>query len=133
MTKLRSALAMAQLPALYTFEDRSREETPVAVKLFMLGSGATWLITEACAQITNGDGYPEYLPLTRLSATVADDVIMFGYADLSGFGQDAELGYVSLNELEAIKMGSIPAVELDAWFKPKSLAALIDERGAIVA
>ncbi len=73
--------------------DRPAEETPVVVKYFTPDAAATWFICDG-HKIENGDW------------------LLFGFADL-GDREMAELGYVSLKELESLSGGLGLPVERD--------------------
>jgi len=100
MKLLTKALEKA-LPALYS-QDGKGDEAIVYAKFFNPMGAATWFVTE-------------YDPENR---------IFFGYADLFGQGPDggAELGYVSLDELQAVKLPLGLGIERDIHFTPKTLA-----------
>lgn len=86
------------VPPLYSQED---VVDPVVVcKLFTPMSSWTWLLTE-------------YDPAENMA---------FGFCYDSTYPDGAELGYVSITELESLKKGGIPAVERDLYFKPKPLS-----------
>ena len=88
---------------LYSQDDK-KENTLVLCKFF-LGS-YTWYITE---------GSPE-----------GNDFTLFG---MTCNGEDAEFGYISLNELEALKTKGALALEVerDLHFEPITLEALAAE------
>ncbi len=98
-------------PRLYATEKVKAEDKKVHARLFALGSAATWLITE-------------YDPEERVA---------FGYADLYGQGREggAEWGCVSIDELESLRFGIIPRVELDLHFTPKKFSECVHEDGRI--
>lgn len=100
MKLLTKAIEKA-LPALCG-QDGKGDEAIVHLKLFNPMGAATWFITE-------------YDP---------EDRIFFGYADLHGHGPEggAELGYVSLAELEGLKLPFGLGIERDIHFTPKTLA-----------
>jgi hypothetical protein len=103
MSKLIPAAVAATIPALYAQEEI--EDPIVHVKLFALASGATWYLTEFSALAP--DGTPN---------------LGFGLCCLS-LGGD-ELGYVSLDELEALRWCGIPRVERDVFFTPTPLSTI---------
>ena len=86
----------AGLPALYATDGQGRD---ALARVRYFGPGATqWLITE-------------YDPTTGEA---------FGYAEIVPGG--GELGYVSLPELEQVRVGPLGAVvERDLHFEPKTL------------
>ena len=89
------------VPALYAQQD---VENPIVhTKLFTPCSSWTWLITE-------------YDPADNLA---------FGYCYDASYPDGAELGYVSITELESLRLRGIPAVERDLWFEPKPLSEAI--------
>lgn len=92
----------SKIPALYSQD--GKEDPKVHIKLFTPASGWTWLLTE-------------YNP---------DEKMAFGFAYNSRNPEGAELGYVSISELESLKnrqLGGIPMVERDIHFTPKTLSA----------
>jgi hypothetical protein len=108
---LLTATIEKTLPPLYATEDVHADDKMVRLRLFALGSAATWLITE-------------YDPGER---------VFFGYADLSGQGLagGAEWGYIPLDELEALRFGPVPRVERDRFFTPARFADCITSDGRI--
>jgi len=99
--KLITKTIEKKIPALYA-QDGKGEDAIVHLKLFNPCGAATWFITE-------------YDPETRTA---------FGYADLHGARPDggAELGYVSLDELESIRLPFGLKIERDLHWKPCTLA-----------
>jgi hypothetical protein len=78
-------------------QDGKGDAAIVHAKLFALGSGATWYVTE-------------YDPKTNEA---------FGY--VTGLQED-ELGYISISELESLKyLGTVPRVERDLDWTPCTL------------
>jgi len=93
--KLMTADLRTQLPFLYTNED---VVDPIAIaKYFTPWAGWTWYATEF-------DGKDTF----------------FGLVD----GQDKELGYFSLSELESISGPVGLKIERDLWFEPTPLSEL---------
>ena len=76
--------------------DRPAEETAIVVKYFTPDAAASWFIC---------DGHK----------TESGDWLLFGFADL-GDREMAELGYVSLQELESIRGGLGLPVERDLYY-----------------
>lgn len=101
----------ATTPKLYSTDGTSFDDKTIHARLFALGSAATWLIAE-------------YDP---------DERVVFCYCDLYGTGPQggAEWGYTSLEELEELKFGLIPRVEVDAYFTPKPFKECISTGGLI--
>lgn len=96
------------LPPLYSQE--KVKDPMVKVKFFNPTGSATWWIIEGEWEKHTEDG-DEYL----------DDYIMFGYCML--FGPDeAELGYVSMNELQAIKGRFGLGIERDLYWSAQLLS-----------
>lgn len=87
-----------RLPSLGSTE--AEKDPVVRCKLFTPFSGWTWLLTE-------------YDPKTHTA---------FGFCYDASFPVGAELGYVSIEELESLRFCGVPAVERDRWFKPKPLS-----------
>lgn len=98
------------LPPLDSTDSTPFAEKTIHARLFALGSPSTCLIAE-------------YDP---------EDKVAFGYADLFGGGQDAEWGYVSIEELESLKFMGIPRVEVDAHFTPRPFAECVRPDGTII-
>ena len=94
--KLLTAKIKAALPPLYSTEDTPCEDKQVVVKFFNPMGSQTWEIVEGSQQ----DG---------------GDWLLFGKCDL-GYG--AEWGYVSLSELEAIKLPMGLGIERDIAVGP---------------
>jgi hypothetical protein len=87
-----------KIPALYAQED-ARDAT-VHVRLFTPWAGWTWLLTE-------------YDRKERLA---------FGYCYNAFAPHDAELGYVSIEELESVKGPFGLFIERDVCFEPMPLS-----------
>ena len=85
------------VPPLY--EQQDVEDPIVHTKLFTPCRSWTWLITE-------------YDPENKLA---------FGFCYDASYPDGAELGYVSITELESLRLRGCPAVERDLWFEPKRL------------
>lgn len=107
---LTQQLDSLKIPSIASTAEQSEDKHKVYARLFALGSAATWLII----------GYDP------------KDRMLFGYADLYGGGDCAEWGYISLDELEALKFGSIPKVERDRSFKKQLFPLCVRENGAII-
>ena len=88
--------------------DRPAEETPIVCKYFTPDAAATWYVCDG-HKIENGDW------------------LLFGFCDL-GDPQMAELGYVSLKELESIRGGLGLPVERDLYYSG-TLADVLSEYG----
>jgi hypothetical protein len=93
--KLMTAAVRKALPPLYANAKKPLEDAVVVVKFFSPYAQMTWYVTEF-------DGRDS----------------MFGYCDLGMGG--AEWGYISLSELESLKVcrGRVQAVERDICWKP---------------
>ena len=126
---LRKKLEQAGLPMLDANAKTPTNEIMVKARLFALASGATWLITEANAVTKDG----KEKSLADATNDDLDDVMMFGYADLYQQGRvgGAEFGYISLAELESMRLGPIPRVEFDSHFTPKPFAECVHPDGRI--
>jgi len=95
MSKLISKEMLKTIPALYDTEDI---DDPIChVKLFTPDSSWSWYITEISQE---------------------DNNYCFGYV----IGLDAELGYFTLSEIEAVKGPLGLAVQRDKFFKPTHLS-----------
>jgi len=106
--KLLTKTLQKQLPPLYSQEEV--EDPIVRAKFFNPCGAATWWITEGSWQ-----GEPE-------NGNPGEDYTMFGLCDLGmGF---PELGYVSMNELQAVKGPLGIGIERDLYWTPKSLSAV---------
>ena len=104
--KLLTAKIKAALPPLYSTEDTPCEDKQVVVKFFNPLGSQTWEIVEGSEE---PDG----------------EWLLFGKCDL-GFG-GAEWGYVSLSELQAIKLPMGMGIERDICVNSE----LHDEWGAM--
>ena len=104
--KLLTAKIKGALPPLYSTEDTPCEEKKVVVKFFNPLGSQTWEIVEGSRQDSG-------------------DWLLFGKCDL-GFG-GAEWGYVSLSELQAIKLPMGMGIERDICVNSE----LHDEWGAM--
>ena len=91
--KLFTKEILNKLPPLYTNSEKSMEETKVILKLFNPCGAGTWYITE-------------YDPEEKLA---------FGFANL-GDSECAELGYVSIQELEDFRGPLGLGIERDMHF-----------------
>lgn len=96
----------AMFPKLYETEDKSPEEVHVIAKFFNPTGPGTWFAVE-------------YDPEER---------IFFGYVNL-GDPDCAELGYFSLDELEAVKLPFGLRIERDLYFGNHSLAEVMEKKG----
>jgi hypothetical protein len=104
--KLLTKEILKKLPPLYANENLSPEETKVIVKFFNPCGAATWYATE-------------FEPETGT---------FFGYVNL-GNRDFAELGYFSLEELEAIRLPGGLGIERDIHFGYEhSLADVMNNR-----
>ena len=100
------------LPQLHSTDSTPLAEKTIVARLFALGCAATWLVAEYDQQQN----------------------LAFGYADLFGQGEagGAEWGYVSIDELEELKMMGIPRVEVDRHFTPKPFKDCVRPDGSII-
>lgn len=108
-----------RLPKLYTNEEIGLKAL-AQVKFFTPSSNWTWYASEASAVMQDGT----YKSLTDVDPndTTIQDVIFFGLVD----GDELELGYFSLSELEEVGGGLMLPVERDRHFTPTSLEELQD-------
>lgn len=88
--------------------ERPADQTPIVVKYFTPDAGCSWFIT---------DGTQEN-----------DDWRLFGFCDI-GDPQMAELGYVMLSELQAVRGGLRLPVERDLYFPETMLAEVLKRYG----
>ena len=93
-----------KLPELYANEQKKAEDTPVIVKFFDPTGSWTWYATEGSKE--------------------GDDFIFFGYVR----GDDNELGYFSLIELESARGALGLGIERDKYFGRHSLAEVMAKR-----
>ena len=98
--KLLDTDTINSLPALYSTEDIPCEEKQIVAKFFNPMGAGTWYIAEGSEQESG-------------------DWLFFGYCDL-GFGSP-EWGYVSLNELQSIKLPFGMGIERDIYYSPKTI------------
>ena len=87
------------LPSLYSTEDTPVHEKQIVCKFFNPMGAGTWYIAEGSKQ---EDG----------------DWLLFGYADL-GYG--GEWGYITLSELQSVKLPFGMGIERDIYFSPQTL------------
>ncbi len=108
-----------RLPRLYTNEEIGLKAL-AQVKFFTPSSNWTWYASEASAVLQDGT----YKSLTDVDPndTTIQDVIFFGLVD----GDELELGYFSLSELEEVGGGLMLPIERDRHFTPTSLEELQD-------
>lgn len=99
------------LPALYTQEDTPDPLIPV--KFFDPCGSATWWIIE-------GEDLDENDEKWSADSTTAD-FLMFGFCMLFD-STSAELGYVSMNELQSVKGPLGIGIERDLYWKPCRLS-----------
>jgi len=107
--KLMTKAIEATLPPLYTHEDTPADRVPVAIKFFNPMGAATWYITEG-----QRDG---------------DTFVFFGLCDL-GMGYP-ELGYVTLAELESVRLPAGLGIERDLYLRDGF--TLADAQAAVAA
>jgi hypothetical protein len=100
----------AKLPPLYSQEQV--EDPMVYVKFFTPDSSWTWYATEG-SPVDEND-----IMIREGESTPAVDFLFFGYV----IGQDAELGYFSLSELEQIRGRFGLPVERNLYFEPCKLS-----------
>ena len=89
------------LPALYSTEDIPCDEKKIVCKFFNPVGSQTWLIAEGDEQVNGG-------------------WLFFGYCDL-GFGSP-EWGYVTLAELQSVKLPFGLGIERDIYFSPQTIS-----------
>jgi len=97
--KLLTKEILKKLPALYSTDDLG-EKAIAQVKFFSIANDWRWFATEF-------DGEDTFFGLVQ--------------------GFDTELGYFSLKELESVKWLSIPAIERDLHWQPKSIEQIQNE------
>ncbi len=103
--KLLTKELITKIPALYSQE--SNDNPTVQCKFFTPWSNWTWYVLEMEAQ---PDG----------------DVLFFGYVE----GQESELGYFTLNELQGVTGPGGLKIERDLYFKPAPLKTIQEKRAA---
>ncbi len=96
----------------------------VVLKLFTPWAGCTWYITSGTP--LDADGAP--MPAELVDAITPADWHLFGFCDL-GDPAFAELGYVSLAELEAFKGPAGLTIERDMYYSGEPLAAVLERYG----
>jgi hypothetical protein len=107
MSKLLTPKIINQIPNLYETEDK--DDQIAQVKLFTPDSNFTWYILELCKE--NLD-------------------VCYGFT----VGFEAEYGYFSLEEIEALRGPMGLMVERDMWFEPLPMSEIkkqISQRMAI--
>ena len=98
--KLLNKKIKDSLPALYSTENTPCDKKTIVCKFFNPVGAATWYIAEGSEQ-------------------EGGDWLFFGYCDL-GFGFP-EWGYVSLAELQSLKLPFGLGIERDIHFSPQTL------------
>ena len=102
--KLMTKAIENKLPALYSQDGKKPEEVKVIAKFFHPMSNYTFYATEGGR---NEEG----------------DLIMFGFVR----SQSNELGYVSLKEMESLRVRGLP-MERDMYFGDHTLAEVKEQR-----
>jgi len=102
--KLMTKAIEKKLPALYSQDGKDPKDVKIIAKFFHPMSSYTFYATEG---ERNEDG----------------DLIMFGYVR----SQFNELGYVSLKEMEAVRVRGLP-MERDMYFENHTLAEVKERR-----
>ena len=97
---------MAKFPSLYETEGKTPEEVQVVAKFFNPAGTGSWFAVE-------------FDPEER---------IFFGYVNL-GDDDCAELGYFSLDELEAVRLPGGLTIERDLHFGNHTLAEVMEAKG----
>ena len=92
--KLFTKEILRKMPKLYDTDGKPKNEVKVQAKLFNPCGAATWYITE-------------YSP---------EEKIAFGFSNL-GDDQNAELGYISIEELENLRLPYGLKIERDRYFE----------------
>lgn len=101
---MKLILKSSKLPMLYANENKKPEDVLVPVKLFNPCGRATWYLTE-------------YDPTEKIA---------FGICDLF----EPEFGYVSISELEGVKLPFGLRIERDIHWNPKTtLKQVMEEVG----
>ena len=95
-----------KLPELYAMDGQCHDQIPIIVKFFNPVGAATWFCWEGSPVIDEDED----------SATYGQEIdfMFFGLCDLGmGF---PEMGYVSLNELESVKLAFGLGIERDRGY-----------------
>ena len=110
------------------------EDPTVACKFFNPVGAATWFITEIAAYRVEIDGdckelEPGQWQEAKDNGTNARllDVIFFGFASLFADPMMDELGYVSLKELEEVRLPFGLTIERDLYWSEKPLSEAKEE------
>lgn len=119
-TSLLAQASREKLPPLYSQEALGLNAQAL-VKFFTPDSNWTWYASEASALLKD-DTYAALKDLAADDPRIAS-IQFFGL--VSGF--EVELGYFTLEELEAIRGPLGLPVELDRWFSPQPLKDLRDQ------
>jgi hypothetical protein len=101
--KLLTKKLIQQMPTLDESSDKSIDEQFVYVKLFNPCGAGTWYITS----------YSE------------EDNLAFGFVNL-GDAEMAELGYISIEELETLRLPLGMKIERDLWFDKMPLKEVME-------
>jgi hypothetical protein len=94
----------AKLPTLEATANNTIDQSIVKVKLFNPMGAGTWYITA-------------YNP---------EDKMAFGFVNL-GDAEMAELGYISIEELETLRLPLGMKIERDLWFSPMPLKDVMEK------
>lgn len=117
--KYITAEIVDRMPALYVTEDVPASEKRIQVKFFTPDSNWTWYITEASAILEDG----RQIALSEITPDMdIEDILMFGLVH----GLEREWGYVSYNELLALRGPWGLPVERDIHFTPMRAGAYDD-------
>jgi hypothetical protein len=101
--KLLTKEILKKLPPLYATDGKPKDQVMVQLKLFNPNGAGTWYITE-------------YNPEEKLA---------FGFATL-GDPEMAELGYISIQELEEYRGRMGLGIERDIHFDPMPLSEVME-------
>lgn len=116
--KLLTKEVQKNLPSLYSQEGVT--DAVVRLKMFNPCGAATWYITEGSPVDENGTYVlGENGVKVEYNPAIHSDFLFFGLCDL-GYG--GELGYVSLSELQSLRLPFGLGIERDLHFLPAPLS-----------
>jgi hypothetical protein len=93
-----------KLPKIGTHDGKDSSTVPVVVKFFSPWTQWVWYVTEG--------------------EKSGNDWVLYGLVR----GWENELGYISLNELERARRGTLPLVERDMYFGKHMLSEAVEKR-----
>lgn len=116
--KLLTKEIIQDIPALYSTDGIDPAKKMARIKFFNPQGSGTWYVFEANAYLLDG----RQVPLKNADLSDIQDVMFFGYTTCAG--QQGELGYFCLSELQTYRGRMGLLIERDMYYRPESLAEL---------